>query len=246
MSASVTHLLPPEERRLIQRIARRVFHKHTPAGRDGRAMTEEELFHYGVIGLLEARRKFDPAGAASWLVFAAYRIEGAMLDSLRKAPLIRLPHEIQHRVRQLLKATEELERRELPTHDAALAARLDWSLEEVEKIRGYVPTIVGAIDENSHDEESGAGLNGVVLAADDPDPAENVLRRELSWLLEHCLEKLPESRDRIIVKARKLEDITLRELAASFGCSIESIRKREQAALGQLKDCLQQGGWQGY
>jgi RNA polymerase sigma factor (sigma-70 family) len=68
----------------------------------------------------------------------------------------------------------------------------------------------------------------------------------LSHLLAHCLEALPETRDRIIVKARKLENITLRELAETFACSIENIRKREQAALRQLKDCLQRGGWQGF
>ncbi|MCD6532540.1 MAG: hypothetical protein J7L25_00470, partial [Deltaproteobacteria bacterium] len=46
-------------------------------------------------------------------------------------------------------------------------------------------------------------------------------------------------------KARKLEDVTLRELAASFNCSIESIRKREKLALIQLRECLQSKGWQG-
>ncbi len=250
MNATVTHLLPPEERRLIQRIARRVYLRHTPAGRDGRALTEEELFHSGVIGLLEARRSYKPDSRASWLVFAAYRIEGAMLDNLRKAPLIRLPHEVQSRVRKLVAAAEELESAGERADEDALAARLGWSRAEVAKLRGFVPTIVRAETESrGYDgEERETGRNGVVLSASDPesDPAGQVLRQELSRLLSECLEKLPEARDRIIVKARKLEDITLRELAESFGCSIESIRKREQLALRQLKECLQRGGWEGF
>lgn len=248
MPATVNYLLPPEERRLIQHIARRVYTRHTPAGSDGRAMTEKELFHHGVIGLLEARKKFDSEGAASWLVYAAYRIEGAMIDSLRKAPLVRLPHEVQHKVRKLNQARERLENENRPTDTTALAAELDWSRSEVEKIMGFVPTIVKAVTENESDAEGNRGRDGVVLVdtGSESNPAENLLRRELSHLLAHCLEALPETRDRIIVKARKLENITLRELAETFACSIENIRKREQAALRQLKDCLQRGGWQGF
>lgn len=43
----------------------------------------DDLVGYGVLGLLDAVRRFDPARGASFETFAWYRIRGAMLDGLR-------------------------------------------------------------------------------------------------------------------------------------------------------------------
>ncbi|NPA25924.1 MAG: sigma-70 family RNA polymerase sigma factor [Deltaproteobacteria bacterium] len=248
-ATSVAYHLSKADQELIQRIAQRIYLRYTPAGRDGRALTREELFHYGVIGLLEAKKNFDAESRTPWPVFAAYRVEGEMLDNLRKAPLIRLPHEVQRQVRRLQEASECLEKKNLETSPENLAAELGWTVSEVEKLQGYIPTIVAVATNdgsNGNDDDKGAG-KGIILEDTNrqADPQANLLRRELSELVQHCLEKLPDAKDRIIVKARKLEDLTLRELAEAFACSIETIRKREQAALQQLKNCLANGGWRG-
>jgi RNA polymerase sigma factor for flagellar operon FliA len=245
--AEVAYLLTRQDRELVQRIARRVYNRYTPAGRDGRALTKEELFHYGIIGLLEARKKFSPENGAPWPVFAAYRIEGEMLDHLRKAPIIRLPHEVQRQVRLIEEAGRELERQGEETSDENLARFLDWPLGEISRLRALVPTLVGITEESPRSEDRFSSFEGVVLEDSRPenDPREQLLKKELASLLERCLEKLPEPRDRFIVKARRLEDVTLRELAEAFDCSIETIRKREQAALLKLRSCLEAGGWQG-
>ena len=240
MTRSVLPLLTATDKKLVQRIVERLYNRHTPAGRDGRGQTREDLFHYGIIGLLEARNNFSPDAGAKWETFAAYRIEGAIIDNLRKAPLIRLPQEAQTKVRELNLAVTELERERDSVSIDDLAKRLGWSVEQVEKTRALKPTLLTAVDDDSATNEPDS-LREKVLVEESPecDPQANLLRREISELLEHCLKKLPEVRDRIIVKARQLEDITLKELAKSFNCSIESIRKREKSALIQLKECLQ-------
>lgn len=244
MEASYSTPLTSAEKRLLQRISQRVYQRYTPAGSDGRSLTREELFHYGVIGLLKARQKFVVGKGASWEVFAAFRIEGEMLDNLRKAPLVRLPQKVQDQVKALRQAVQRLEQENRPVNSAGLAAELGWDETEVEKTRAAVPTLVNLVDENSFDDE-GQGTDGVVVADKDPDatPDNSLLRREMLVVLERCLSLLPEAGDRLIVKARKLEDVTLRELAESFSCSLESIRRREKAALIQLKGCLERHGW---
>ncbi len=240
MTRSVLPLLTTTDKKLVQHIVERLYNRHTPAGRDGRAQTREDLFHYGIIGLLEARKNYSPDCGAKWETFAAYRVEGAIIDNLRKAPLIRLPQEAQTKVRELNQARFELEQQQNSVSADDLAKKLGWSVDKVEKIRTLKPTLLTAVDENSATDESNLGEE-TVLVEENPesDPQANLLRREISDLLEHCLQRLPEVRDRIIVKARQLEDITLKELAASFDCSIESIRNREKIALIQLKECLQ-------
>ncbi len=240
MTRSVLPLLTATDKKLVQRIVERLYNSHTPAGRDGRAQTREDLFHYGIIGLLEARKNFRPDVGVKWETFAAYRIEGAIIDNLRKAPLIRLPQEAQTKVRELNQAMTELERSQDSVSIDDLARKLGWSIEQVEKARALKPTLLTAVNDDSATDEPNSQREKV-LVEENPecDPQANLLRQEISELLEHCLKKLPEVRDRIIVKARQLEDITLKELAKSFSCSIESIRKREKNALIQLKECLQ-------
>jgi RNA polymerase sigma factor for flagellar operon FliA len=43
----------------------------------------EDLVEYGMIGLLEAADRFDPAHGANFMTFAYYRIRGAIYDGLR-------------------------------------------------------------------------------------------------------------------------------------------------------------------
>lgn len=246
MPEQVFPLLTTTDKKLIRRIARRIYLRYTPGGSDGRALTKEELFHYGIIGILEAQKKFDATAGTPWGVFAAFRIEGAMLDHLRKAPLIRLPQDVQKRVRELKEVRSQLENDGEDLSTQNLAKKLGWSTDKVEEIRLLIPSVVSIAEESNLD-DGGNSPDEVVLVdrREDNDPQASLLRNELSQLVEHCLQTLPETRDRLIIKARKLEDVTLRELAASFNCSIESVRKREKLALIQLRECLQSKGWQG-
>ena len=124
---------------------------------------------------------------------------------------------------------------------------MGWSTEQVDQTLALIPSVITIAEEDSHLNDMGNFTDGAILTnhSEESDPQANLLKKELSQLVEHCLQTLPEIRDRLIIKARKLEDVTLRELAASFNCSIESVRKREKIALIQLKECLQRKGWQG-
>lgn len=44
----------------------------------------EELVQWGIVGLLEARERFDPSRGTPFAAFAERRVRGAMLDSLRR------------------------------------------------------------------------------------------------------------------------------------------------------------------
>ncbi len=240
MTRPVFSPLSETDSKLIRRIVGRLYNRYTPAGGSERTPTREDFFHYGVIGLLEAQRNFSADLGAKWETFAAYRIEGAIIDSLRKAPLIRLPQEAQNRVRALKEATAEMESENGSVSAEDLAEKLGWSVDEVEKTRILQPTLLTAVDDNSHcDSDYTRNETVLVEKSAESDPQANLIRREITEKLEHCLQELPETGDRIIVKARKLEDITLRELADSFNCSIESVRKREKTALMLLKKCMQ-------
>lgn len=106
---SLQVMITKEETALVQRIARQVYASYCPAGESG-MVTLEELSHYGIIGLLESKSKFDRSKNVPWLTFVAFRIRGAMLDQIRKLPIFRIPHEKQAKIKDVQRAKMELQK----------------------------------------------------------------------------------------------------------------------------------------
>jgi len=69
----------------------------------------EELVALGNAGLAEAAQRFDPTRGAAFSTFAWYRVQGAMVDGLRKAS--NLPRRVWAQIVALRAASEYLEHR---------------------------------------------------------------------------------------------------------------------------------------
>ena len=89
----------------------------------------EDLMQAGMIGLLEASKKYDAGKGASFETYAGIRIRGAMLDEVRKgdwAP--RSVHRNSRMVADAIRAVEARTGRD--AKDPEVAAELGVSLEE--------------------------------------------------------------------------------------------------------------------
>ena len=233
-------MITDEERKLVMRIAKRAYSKYCPAGESGQ-FTIEDIFHLGIVGLCEAKRNFDPSKGVPWLKFASYRIQGAMLDSIRKAPLIRLPHEQYRKVKEVTEAKAKLAQAGKDTSPESLADVLKWPVEEVLKALDLLPKLVPAKnDKKDTDEES--TTNEVVLPDEGISPETAVMYNELAGIVQQCLEVLSE-KIRIVFKARVLEETKLKDLAKVFGCSLERVRQWQLQAQKKMQDCLKHHGW---
>ncbi|MBL8958058.1 MAG: sigma-70 family RNA polymerase sigma factor, partial [Myxococcaceae bacterium] len=113
---------------LIDRVTRRV------AARTGGAVSADELFSAGALGLIAAAQRFDPSRDVNFETFAEYRVRGAVLDELRA--MDPLPRRLRQDTDKVKKATAKLEHelgRE-PTADE-LAAATGKSLDEVANLQ---------------------------------------------------------------------------------------------------------------
>jgi RNA polymerase sigma factor for flagellar operon FliA len=71
-----------------------------------RCVQLDDMISAGVLGLLDAMDKYDPARAAKFETFASQRIRGAMCDELRTLDMVsRL---LRRRAREMSSATESL------------------------------------------------------------------------------------------------------------------------------------------
>ena len=60
------------------------------ASRSNDVVTRDDLLQAGMMGLVEAARRYDPAQEAAFSTFAMLRIRGAMLDAIRQSDRTRV------------------------------------------------------------------------------------------------------------------------------------------------------------
>ena len=92
-----------------------------------------DLINAGIIGLIDAIEKFDPAKEVKFKTYAEIRIKGAILDELRSMDWI--PRSIRKVINKLVNAYHELEQQlGRPAKDEEIAELLGLQMEEFYKI----------------------------------------------------------------------------------------------------------------
>ncbi|MDP6521735.1 MAG: sigma-70 family RNA polymerase sigma factor, partial [SAR324 cluster bacterium] len=134
-------------KRVVTRMAARL-----PPGVD-----QDELYHVGSIGLLDAVDKFDPKRDVQFKTYAEFRIKGAILDELRSMDWV--PRSVRAATNEWSKAWRKMtfeHGREPSDHE--MAEELDMNLDEYHQfIVKASPTPLISIEEfkaQSNQEES--------------------------------------------------------------------------------------------
>ncbi|MDX1451891.1 MAG: RNA polymerase sigma factor FliA [Oleiphilaceae bacterium] len=108
---------------LVKRIA------HHLMARLPASVQVEDLIQAGMIGLLEAARKYEASKGAAFETYAGIRIRGAMMDEVRKGDWVpRSVHRNARRISEAIKLIEDREGRD--ARDEEIAAELSMTLDE--------------------------------------------------------------------------------------------------------------------
>jgi RNA polymerase sigma factor for flagellar operon FliA len=189
----------------------------------------EELMALANAGLTEAASRFDPGRGASFATFAWYRVQGSIIDGLRRAT--NMPRRAWARLVALRAASDYLENRgereaaargrgaPAPTGAAALAALR----ESMSAIRTMYLTSLEAMREEGFDPGGEA-----------PATHEQVETRLLARQLREALERLPE-RERALMKKHYWEGKNLLEAGAELGISKSWASRLHAQAVERLR-----------
>jgi RNA polymerase sigma factor for flagellar operon FliA len=195
----------------------------------------EDLHSAGLIGLLGALRKYDPATGVPFDSYARQRIRGAMLDEMRRMDWV--PRDIRVKSRAFQQATQALEQElgRTPTRTEAARA-MNLSLTDydqlVEKIRPAQFLRLDAACDNDPDNETSLGE---LIAEPNPvDPSEMTAQAELKEILFLKLKQMPEMQ-RKVLSLYYLEDLTLREIAIALGVTEGRISQIHSQGLQTLR-----------
>ncbi|MFM2092338.1 MAG: hypothetical protein RLZZ127_2827 [Planctomycetota bacterium] len=176
---------------------------------------KEDLFHAGVIGLIDAITRFDPTRDNAFSTYAVLRIRGSVIDELRARDWV--PRGARERARGWQQAVNDLlsELGRMPT-DEELAARLGVAVGELAAIEaGAAVTTQISLDEPIADETP----LGATLARHDDElanPARFLERDDRRHLLAAAFRKLSEQ-ERLVVKLYYFENLLMKEIAAILG-----------------------------
>ncbi len=195
----------------------------------------DELAQAATLGLVEAAHRFDPARGVPFDRWAAVRIRGAILDSVRSLDFA--PRSLRAASRQLEEAKAALivELARTPT-EAETAARLGMSVSEISNLSGRVHrALVLSLDAPAGGDEDGDPLAISDLVRDDDPSAEDRLEtRELLAYLGDALRLLPE-RLRVLVTGYFIDGRSSAELAEELGVTESRVSQLRSEALTLLR-----------
>ena len=200
----------------------------------------DEMVSWGIEGLLDAMKKFDPKKQAAFATYAQFRIRGAILDRLRGMDWV------SRSVRQKASVLEKTYRRlegtlGRPATEEEVAAALELDLPQLHALLSEVGQMslfsledlgVDATQQDRWQVEK-------LLDGDGSDPMAALLSRERADLVAEAIANLPE-KERTVIALYYHEGITMKEAGAVLGLTESRVSQLHAQALLRLRGLLRE------
>jgi RNA polymerase sigma factor FliA len=212
---------------LVYAIARRLI------GSLSSEVSLDDLVSAGTVGLIHAIDNFDPRFEAKVNTYAAHRIRGAMLDSIRSNDWI--PRRQRAHIKRLQDAMALAQRKHgrFFVTDDEIASELGIPVEEYRETLASLPvTRVVSLEESERDGENTADQPAAEL------PSEILERTELSQLLEHAIHRLPPEEQTLLSLSYE-EGMSPQEIAQIMKLPIKRVYQLKSQSILRLKTSLQ-------
>lgn len=193
----------------------------------------DDLVSAGVVGLIDAYNKFDPSKEVLFRSYAAVRIRGAILDSLRGMDWA--PREIRRKAREMEEATQRLTRRlGRKPQQSEVAAELGMAFASFQELLMTVKGLeIGSL-QSPHSDSAVEEEVVYVEANSDNDPLHQCMRSERAAKLSAAVAELPEREQRVL-QMYYLEEMTLKEIGLVLGLVESRVSQIRTAVLELLR-----------
>jgi RNA polymerase sigma factor for flagellar operon FliA len=215
-----------EYHHLVERIAKRL------KSRLPNHVEIEDLKSVGLIGLIEALDRFDVSRGVPFRSYAEIRIQGAMLDYLRKQDWV--PRSIRRRMKILAAAKEEVRRRGLEVNDSNIADHLNMDVSELQDLL-FDSQVRRLISSHTPIESSGIQsclLEDLIPSTDDT-PYDLYEREERFRVLYLALQELKEREQKVLIMYY-FQNRNLRKIGEQFSITESRACQLRKSALKSL------------
>jgi RNA polymerase sigma factor for flagellar operon FliA len=186
----------------------------------------DDLIQAGMLGLLEAARRFEDNRGASFETYAGIRIRGAMLDEIRRGDWA--PRSVHRNARRIGAAIGAVERRQgREAHDHEVAAELGIDVEAYHAaLRDSLSCRLFSWEELTGDQD--------VADSGGSAPFDSVARGRFREQLAREIAELGE-REQLVLSLYYEEEMNLKEIGAVLGVSESRISQIHSQVAAKLR-----------
>lgn len=198
-------------------------------------VTYDELKSHGMLGFLDALKKFDYNRGLQFETYASLRIRGAILDGLRENDWV--PRSIRDKAKKIEKAYQELEQTYLRSvSDEEIMEHLNMdkpefyqSLQET----SFMNCI--SLDEPIDDEKENTRKS---IISDSKEMIDDKIdKQHTKDVLSLAIDRLPE-KEKLVVSLYYYEELNLTEISEILGLSTSRISQLHTKAIYRLRGSL--------
>ncbi len=202
------------------------------------SVDREDLISAGIIGLIKAVDRFDPARGVKFETYASTVIHGEVMESLRARDWA--PRGLRRQGREIARTIGELEGQlGYAPSDEEIARALQMEVGDYHRVLGEISgTMLLSLEEML---EARPHLEAESLKPGQDssykNPAKAIEEAELQQIIARAIEQLPE-REKHIVALYYQEELTLREIGEVLGVTESRICQIHAQAISRLHGYL--------
>ncbi|WP_163833156.1 RNA polymerase sigma factor FliA [Spartinivicinus ruber] len=210
---------------LVKRIA------HHLAARLPSQVQLDDLLQAGMIGLLEAAKKYDGSKGATFETYAGIRVRGAMLDEIRKGDWV--PRSVHRNSRRITEAISALEARlGRDAKDSEIAEELGLGLTEYHQLLS--DTASSRLFSFEELLSSQDGRHTWVADQQQSSPPTKHQTEQFKKALANAIATLPE-REQLLLSLYYDEELNLKEIGMVLGVSESRVSQLHSQAAARLR-----------
>ena len=197
----------------------------------------DDLMSAGIIGLIQAVERYDPAKNTKFITYATFRIKGAVLSELRSQDF----HSRSNRkkIRELEKAYLKLEHKlGREVEDKEIAEELGIGLDQFYQIKQMSGIFFISFEDMgySSNEEKMDFMN--CLINNDSGDALTLARiKEIRSAIAIAIEQLPK-KEKLVISLYYLEELTMKEAAKVLDITESRVSQLHSSAIIHLREML--------
>lgn len=198
----------------------------------------DDLISCGIIGLIDAIDKYNPAKNVQFKTYAEFRIKGAMLDELRSLDWV--PRSVRRKITDLESAYAKLEKEKgRPATDEEVSRELGINIEEFHKLLDETKSVtfidIELLRQKSPDSFTSTLASSLQLNGSDPFSAINF--SQIRSLVINAIAELPE-KEKLTVSLYYFDELTMKEIGEVLGYTESRISQMHSKAMLRLRSKL--------
>ncbi len=199
----------------------------------------EDLISVGVLGLIDAIEKYDPARGAKFKTYAEFRVRGAILDELRSMDWV--PRSIRQKASQIDAVVQKLQAKfGRPPEDEEVAKELGVSLDQFFDTLNETRSMpVLSLDDLNIVKETGGqqSLLDCLAGKVDADPQVQFRLNELKEVIAKTIDTLPE-KERLVISLYYYKELTMSEIGAVLNVTESRVSQIHSKTMFRLRTKL--------